>query len=191
MKPPVKTLAFITIFFFSIIISNAQLRLSSANGITADVQKVIDDYPNHFQNILGELIIQNPQSTDYQCNFKVTGAEECTITTYTGKKKIISSWQAVMLTTENFNEAKRKFRSLYNQLNNLSSQSMYLKGAFEAPAEEKKFTSVLFSFDPAAESVKNLRIELVMEAEVMIWKVKLLVYDRTRDDDEQGEVKEN
>jgi hypothetical protein len=191
MKPPVKTLALLTIFLFSIIVSNAQLKLNSGNNIAADVQKIIADYPNHFQNILGEQIIQNPQSTDYQCNFKVTGAEECTITTYTGKKNTISSWQAVMLTTDNFDQAKRKFRSLYNQLNNLSSQSMYLKGAFESPAEEKKFTSVLFSFDPASESVKNLRIELVIEAEVMTWKVKLLVYDRTKDDDEQGETKEN
>lgn len=191
MKPPVKTLAVLTIFFLSFSTANAQLSFNSVNSIAADVKKVIDDYPNHFQNILGELIIQNPQSTDYRCNFKVAGAEECTITKYTGKKNTISSWQAIMLTTENFNEARRKFRLLYSQLNNLQEQSMYLKGSFELPLEEKNFTSVVFSFDPPGESLKDLRIELVMEAEVVTWKVKVLIYDRDKDDDEQGEVKED
>ena len=108
MKPPVKTLAFLTIFFFSFNVANAQLKPGPANTISADIARVIDDYPNHFQNILGELIIQNPQSTDYQCNFKVAGAEECIITTYPGKKKAISSWQAIMLTTENFRSEERR-----------------------------------------------------------------------------------
>ena len=64
---------------------------------------------------MGELIIQNPQSADYQCNFKLSGAEESIITRYSGKKNSVS-WHALMLTTESFAEAKKKFSSLYNQL---------------------------------------------------------------------------
>ncbi len=191
MKPPVKTLAFLTILFLSINPSNAQIKLNSANTIAADVKKVIDDYPNHFDNLLGSVIIQNPQSTDYQCNFKVSGAEESIITRYTGKRNTISSWQTLMLTTDNFQKAKNKFRSLYGQLNDLAKETMYLKGVYESPVEEKKFTSVIFSFDPANESVKQLRVELVIEAEGMEWKVKVLVYDHERDDDERADVSGN
>ncbi|MEI9810355.1 MAG: hypothetical protein WDO16_22155 [Bacteroidota bacterium] len=93
-----------------------------------------------------------------------------------------------MLTTESFEEAKKKFKALYNQLNNLSLKSMRLKGIYESPVEEKKFSSVLFSFDPSDESVKKLKVELIIEAEQMDWKVKVLVYDRDRDDNERGEV---
>lgn len=191
MKPSVKTLALFTIFLFSLGIANAQLKITSANTITTDVKKVIEDYPNHFDNILGDLIIQNPQSSNYQCNFKVEGAEECIITRYTGKKNSISSWQALMLTSESFDAAKKKFRSLYSQLNNLSEKSMHLKGVYESPLEEKKFSSVLFSFTPADEATKKLKVELVIEAEGMDWKVKVLVYDRDRDDDERGDIIEN
>ena len=191
MKPPVKTLALLTIFFFSINTAGAQIKFASANTIAADVKKVIDDYPNHFDNILGSVIIQNPQSTDYQCNFKVSGAEESVITRYTGKRNTISSWQALMLTTDNFQKAKNKFRSLYGQLNDLSKETMYLKGVYESPVEEKKFTSVIFSFDPTNESISKLRVELIIEAEGMEWKVKVLVYDHERDDDERGDVSGN
>src|SRR5689334_19743135 len=102
MKAFVKLPVLFTILLFSIGSLSAQLKLSSPNTISTDVKKVIDDYPSHFDNIKGEVIVQNPQSTDYVCNFKVSGAEECTITRYTGRKKLISSWQAVMLTTESF-----------------------------------------------------------------------------------------
>ena len=188
MKPPVKTLALLTIFFFSFIITNAQIRFTSANTIAADVRKVIDDYPNHFDNILGEPIIQNPQSTDYQCNFKVSGAEETVITRYSGKRNTVSSWQALMLTTESFDEAKKKFRLLFSQLNNLTIKSKQLHGIYESPLEEKKFAGVLFSFSPADESIKKLKVELAIEAEGMDWKVKVLVYDRDREDDERGDI---
>jgi hypothetical protein len=189
MKPPVKTLAFLTIFFFSFISIDARVKLMSANTVAADVKKIIDDYPNQFSNLMGDLVIENPQSADYQCNVKISGAEESIITRYSGKRNFIS-WHAVMLTTESFNEAKKKFSSLYNQLNNLSIRSMHLKGIYESPVEEKKFASVILSFDPADESVKRLKIEVVMEAEQMEWKVKVLVYDRDREDDERGEIKE-
>jgi hypothetical protein len=151
---------------------------------------ILNDYPNHFDNIVGEPILQNPQSTDYQCNFKVSGAEESIITRYSGKKNLVSSWQALMLTTDNFEEAKKKFRLLYSQLNNLTLKSMHLQGIYQSPVEEKKFASVLFSFNPADEPVKKLKVELVIEAEGMDWKVKLLVYDRDREDDERGEIRE-
>lgn len=188
MKVVVKLPALFTIFLFSLNTATAQLKLNPVNSIVSDVKKVIGDYPSHFDNILGELIIQNPQSADYQCNFKVNGAEECTITIYTGKKNRVSSWQATMLTTESFDEATKKFRSLYAQLNNLSLNTMHLKGVYESPVEDKKFTSVLFAFDPADDPVKKLKVELVIEAELLEWKVKVLIYDRDRDDDERGNV---
>ncbi len=191
MKQAVKTLALITISVFLTTASNAQLKVPVINGIAPDVKKVINDYPNQFSNLKGELIVQNPQSIDYECNFKVNGAEQATITQYNSKNNAICSWQALMLTTESFEDAKKKFRSLYGQLNNLTvntdvSQAGRLNGAFEAPAEEKKFTSVVFAVDNADEGLKKLRVELVMHYELLEWKVKVLVYDKEREDAERG-----
>lgn len=187
MKVVVKLPALLTILFLSVNMATAQLRMPGT-GIGEDVKKVVSDYPSHFANITGDLIIQNPQSSDYQCNFKVSGAEQVTITRYSTSNEAVSSWQATMLTTESFDVAKRKFRQIYSQLNNLEMGTMRLKGVYETPAEEKKFTSVLFAFDPASESVKRLKVELVMEAEMLEWTVKLLVYDRDRDDKENAQA---
>ncbi|HRF16703.1 MAG TPA: hypothetical protein PK977_00995, partial [Chitinophagaceae bacterium] len=84
----------------------------------------------------------------------------------------------------------------FNQLNNLSvrfadNKSLHLKGKFEEPKEEMKFTSVLFSPEPGQEFLKKLKVEITMQAvEPMEWKVKLLIYDREREDEERGAVRE-
>lgn len=191
MKKSVKVLVIITMTLFFGNVAQSQLKLPVTNGIAPDVKKVIQDYPNHFSNLQGELIIQQAQSTDYECNFKVNGAEQASITQYTSTKKIISSWQALMLTTDDFEEAKKKFKSLFSQLNNLAvkmgnTNTYHLKGKYETPAEEKKFTSVVFSFENGGEEIKKLKVEIVMLYEPMEWKVKVLVYDKEREDDERG-----
>ena len=190
MKKSVKPLALITIISLLVTVSHAQLKLPGMNGIASDVKKVIEDYPNRFINLMGEVITEHTQSTDYQCNFKVNGAEEVLITRYSAKKEVCS-WQATMLSTENFEKAKQKFKSLYSQLNNLSvntaGKNFHLKGKYETPVETKKFNSVLFDMEPANPAMEKLKIELSMRFyEPMEWKVEILVYDREREDNEKG-----
>jgi hypothetical protein len=195
MTKSVKTLVLITIASLVFNYSNAQLKLPAINGVGNDVKKVIEDYPNRFINLMGEVIKENTQSTDYQCNFKVNGAEESFVTRYSAKKEVCS-WQALMLTTQSFDKARQKFKALFNQLNNLSlntggGKNVHLKGNFEAPEETKKFTSVIFSIEPELEATQKLKIEISMTFHSpMEWEVKVLVYDREREDDERGQTKE-
>jgi hypothetical protein len=188
MKDYVKTLGFFTFLILVLNVSSAQLSSLSLRkkDLFSGVEQVIRDYPNQFKNITGELITENPQSTDYRCTIKIDNTEESFITKYTATDKEIYSWQALVLTTENFEEAKRKFKSLFSELNNRLIDAAYLKGTYEAPAEEKKFTNVLFSFPTSDGNFKKLKVELVMEAALMEWKVRLLIYDRERADNEQG-----
>ena len=191
MPSLVKTLGLFTILLLIQHSSIAQLRHSKSSGdISTDLKKVILDLPHQFKNIIGEAIVENPQSTDYRCNLEIEGAEECFITKYSSNDKAIYSWQALMLTTENFNEAKRKFKSLFDQFNNMAIVSSQLKGIYEAPIEEKSFTSVIFSISPSDVSSEKLKVEIVMESEMMEWKVRVLVYNREREDDEKGGIVE-
>ncbi|MEO7924330.1 MAG: hypothetical protein ABIR30_11690 [Chitinophagaceae bacterium] len=194
MRKSVKPLAIITIFCLLCTSLQAQLKLPVMNGVANDVKKVIEDYPNRFVNLMGEIVSENPQSTDYQCNFKVNGAEEVLITRYSAKKEVCS-WRATMLTTENFEKAKQKFKSLYSQLNNLSAnaggKNFHLKGKYETPVETKKFITVIFDIEPANEAVQKLKIELSLRfSEPMEWKLEILVYDREREDNEKGKTVE-
>ena len=196
MTKSVKTLAFITISTLLSFTVHGQLKLPVTNGIGPDIKKVIQDYPNQFSNLKGDVVVQNPQSTDYACNFKVDGAEEATITQYSSANKYnICSWQATMLTTDDFETATKKYKSLYSQLNNLATKMeegvyLHLKAKYEIPTEEMKFNSIIFNVDNGGTSLKKLKVELTMQYELLEWKVKVLVYEKEREDHERGEVEE-
>lgn len=195
MKKTVKTLVFITIlsvFSFSVM---GQLKLPVANGFTADMKKVIEDYPSRFIHIMGEVKVQHEQTTEYECNLKINGAEESTITRYSSKRDGVVSWEAVMFTTDDFEDAKKKYKSYFSQLNNLGvtlgKDHFRLRGVYEIPADDKKFNSILFTIEPTAPDIKKVKVELTLQYKApMDWQVKVMVYDREREDGEQGRVEE-
>jgi len=194
MKKLAKILLF-SILLNSFFTSRAQLKSTTGNTFQTDVENVIIDYPNSFQHYIGDQLVANPQSTDYSSLLKIRGSEECMITKYPAKKRDRYSFQAVLLTTDDFDKAKDTFSSFYNQLNSLSlrfaNQAFSLKGVYESPEEEKKFTSTVFSIDPLEEGVKHMKVELLMEYALPDWKVKLLVYEKEREDSERGDIKDN
>jgi hypothetical protein len=166
-----------------------------ANGFTADMKKVIEDYPSRFIHLMGEVKVQHEQSTDYECNLKINGAEEATITRYSSKRDGVVSWEAVMFTTDDFEDAKKKYKSYFSQLNNLGvtlgKDHFRLRGVYEIPADDKKFNSILFTIEPTAPDIKKVKVELTLQYKApMDWQVKVLVYDREREDGEQGRVEE-
>lgn len=181
------------VFLTALLISSlcfAQLKIGLPDPFTADLKKIISGFPDHFQAYRGGVIVSNPQSTNYACNIKISGTEEATITTYSGKKEI-ASWQAIVLTTESFEKAKQKFRSLFNQINNMSiGSSVKLHGKYESPEEQNKFTSIVFN--PSAEKGlwSAVRTELLLEFNSpMEWKIRVMVYDMEKADDEETGVK--
>jgi len=188
-------LSLFLVFIIAFLSVSAQLKSPQDNAFQADVENVILDYPNSFQHYIGNEIVNNPQSTDYAALLKIRGAQECTITKYPAKKRDRYSYQAVMITTDEFEKAKTTFDAYYSRLNKVSfrfaNQSYNLSGEYESPTEEKKLTSSVFSVSPIEEGIKKLKVELSMEFVQTEWKVKLLVYEKEREDDERGEIKDN
>ncbi len=195
MKKTVKTLVLITILSFFSISVIAQLKLPVSTGFTADMKKVIEDYPSRFIHLMGEVKAQQEQSTVYECNLKINGAEEANIIRYSSKRDGVVSWEAVMITTDDFEDAKKKYKNYFNQLNNLGvtlgKDHFKLRGVYEAPSAENKFNSVLFAIEPTAPDLKKVKVELTLQYKApMDWQVKVLVYDKEREDGEQGRVEE-
>lgn len=195
MKKTVKSLLLIVVISTHSLTSYSQLRLPLANALASDIRTIIRDYPHQFSSLLGAIIEENPQTIHYDCTFKVAGAETSSIIRYSANNKKIYSWEALMLTTDDFEAAKKKFRALYLQFNQLGvkmdyGETFYLGGKYEAPVEEKKFNSVILMFENPDRNTYKMRLEISMQYELLEWKVRVLIYEHERDDDEQGETVE-
>ena len=160
------------------------------NSFQSDLVKVISDYPAHFKNLAGESVVDNPQVSEYACRLAVKDALECKVSRYSSATKEIYSWECVMLRTDEFDEAAKKFRSLYNAIQLLSvpvnGTTAVLKGKYMQPAASVKFTSVMFDAAEKNPSLNNLKVELLLEAEMLDWVIKVLVYEKEREDTDPG-----
>src|SRR5215216_2889123 len=79
------------------------------NDVNSALQKVIQDYPNHFINLKGTPVSGNLQTQQYYSTVEVPGSLNCVLTQYNATKKETYSWKCIMLASEKFGEAKNKF----------------------------------------------------------------------------------
>lgn len=169
---------------------------TATNTIRTDIQKIIADFPNQFVRFKGDIVNQSPQRVEYLSTLLPNSAQSATITEYSYNKKPVYSWQALMLTTEDFEAAAKKYKALYTQVKGAyvtfnANQSYYLQGNYEAPDESKDFLSSMLNFYTRDEDIKRIKVEVNMQFEFPEWKVNLLVYSRERDDDERGNIFDN
>lgn len=196
MLRTVKATALFAICIFFSILSQSQitLKLPTTSPLPGDIKNLVADYPNRFSSVLGEEIAKNPQHTDYKCSLKITGADNSFITLYSSSSGNKCSWTGEMMSTESFDKAKTKYKALYNQLNNLpvnsDASTFHFKGKYDEPTEAKKFAGSILSPDKAVPGYTALRIEISLQYELLEWKVKLLLYDKEREDNERGKTTE-
>ncbi len=191
MKSLKLTVIFLFVYLFN---ASAQLKFAIHNSLRSDFQKIMSEYPGHFENIRGSVINQNPQTVEYISQLKLDGAEECIITKYSSGLKPVYSWQALMFTSEDFEAAHKKYKWVFGQLKGMNiyyvRDQYTLKGDFEEADESRKFTNSILSPVNPPDPLKKLKIDVALLFEFPEWKIKLLVYEKEREDDERGEIEE-
>ncbi len=125
---------------------------------------------------------------------KPNAAEESSIVKYSANRKAIYSWQAILLTTENFEEAVKKYKWLFYQVKGMNikyvADQYTLEGKYEEPVETLKFTTSVLSVAFPPSRFQKLKIEVSMHFEFPVWKVGLSIYEKEREDHERGDISE-
>lgn len=159
-----------------------------SNNTQVILEKVIQDYPNHFHNIKGELISQALQTARYRSTLQLPGAASSTVTLATVAGSEASDWNCTVLETADFGAASSRFAEIYNQLSNSiitteGQKTFILNGQYEVPSQTKKYTGVMFSLLPGVGDMKRLHVELSLDERQESWIVTINVSDQ-----EPGEV---
>ena len=99
-----------------------------------------------------------------------------------------------MFTSEDFETASKKYKWLFNQLkwtNVYYVKDQYtLRGQFEPADDSRKFTTSVLVVSAPPEPLEKLKVEVALLFEFTDWKVNLTVFEKEREDDEQGEIAE-
>src|SRR5690349_24072959 len=154
-----------------------------SNQTNVALEKVIQDYPNKFKNIRGQLLINNPQTSDYASNITIPGSLSCIVTEYSSTKKDVVSWRAELFESDKFDEAKKQYKDVFNQIKNTivkidGEKSYILNGQFQTPDEKKRYHSTFFTLIPSNGQLQKIKVELAMQYQMPLWKISLTIYDR-------------
>jgi hypothetical protein len=159
----------------------------SAQGVFTNktqtiVEKAIQDYPNHFLNIKGELIGHALQTSRYRSTLGLPGSAASTIVLVSAAGSEESGWTCTVLQTGSFDEARDRFSEIYSQLSNsiisaAGQKTFILSGQYETPVPDKKDNEVLFSLLPGVGEMKKVHVELILHNEGADWIVAISVND--------------
>lgn len=175
---------------FTVFTGHTQIKLfNNSPEFRQALDKIMADYCNQFRNLKGEAIIDNPESSEFTSTVTLPGSEECTIIQMRNTKHETRAFQALMLSTDDFEAASKKYKQLFNQLHNATvrldngGMRYTIKGEMDKPSDDKKFSSTLFDVSPNNNFSKNVHIELSLAYELMEWKIRVSVYDKVNDEE--------
>jgi len=172
------------LFLFLIpVLCFGQFHIAGSNTVNGALIKVIQDFPNHFKMIRGEIISQDVQAVNYTSNVNITGADSSIIIQNGSDSDNIYSWQEVVFNTDDFNEAREKFHEYFSKIKGTSVTVNNKKISFHAdyiePDDAKRFETILFTQNPKAAELKDVVIDLSMQYVLSGWQISVSVYEHT------------
>lgn len=174
-----KRVPLLLLFMVTTMITSAQGVFS--NQTNAALQRVIEDYPNRFKNIKGDLLKESSGSSDYRSKVQIPGSNNCVIS-QVSEPALFTNWTCSVFVTTEYDKAARKFQELYDQISNTiirikGQKPFILNGSYTAPDQYNKSTAIRFQMTPAPECVQHLRVEISLNYRED-WEIILSVNDQ-------------
>jgi hypothetical protein len=152
------------------------------------IDAVLRDFPNNLRNITGELVLAQGEFENYASVLALPESQHCIITRWHSTQDTTVSWQAAMLTTDNFGKADRTYRELYQKLQQCYIQLadgtiVYLKGTWEPAKEGASFTTSTLRVAVDDQRYKDVRVELELVYQLAEWGVNINIFSKKPDDE--------
>ena len=165
-------------------LSFAQLHFSGGNNyISSALARVIEDFPNHFNNIRGEIISKDVQAVNYASTINISGADSSIIIQNGNDSDNIYSWTETVFATDDFDKAKEKFHEYFTKIKataaTIDNKKISFHAEYVAPDDTKHFTTILFTANNETPQLKNVVIDLSMQYVLSGWQIIVSVYEHT------------
>ncbi len=148
-------------------------------------------FPANLRHITGELLLALGEFENYASMIELPGAEGCIVTRYHSAQDSTVSWQAKMLSSDEYGKAEAQYRTLYQQLQNcpvnlIDDSVAYLSGVWEPSKEESSFTTSSFRLHTSDPRYDEVKVELELVYQLADWAVHINIFTKKRDDEVGG-----
>jgi hypothetical protein len=179
-----KTFFLILLFVASIFTSRAQFYKTylPSSEFSDSLSKIVKDFKNNFNLIQGKEMIPQPEMNTYQSKTTLPDALHCSIFRYHSIRDTSASWQAIFYDGENYKDAYRIYKDIFNQLKKCKikiddkNDNAFI-GDFGKPKESVRFTSSSLKLNSNDIIYRNFFADLELTNTYDGWEVQLnLIY---------------
>jgi hypothetical protein len=163
------------------------------NETNTALEKVIRDYPYHFQHIKDRVLNKKGSTTEFASKITIPQALACVIIEQQNVNLFTTIWQADMYQSNDFSSAGNVFKQLFGQIKNTivkldNEKPIILNGSYEAPSEKNTPHSIIFDLLPTTSRTQYLKVDLSLAQSAGKWKIVLSVYEGDKIRKEQADL---
>ena len=169
-------LLFVAIFFTS----HAQFYKTylPSSEFSDSLSKIVTDFESNFNLIQVKEMTPQPEMNTYQSKTTLPDALHCSVFRYHSVRDTSASWQAIFYDGENYKDAYKKYKDIFNQLKKSKikigdKDDNAFIGEFGKPKESVRFTSSSLKLNSNNMIYRNFFAELELTNTFDGWQVQL------------------
>jgi hypothetical protein len=142
------------------------------------LEKIVLDFRYNYKTIQGESVGKEGGTETFQSTIKLPRAKECTIYQFSSLTDTTASWQALMYSGEDYNEAVKTYENLFKLIKKsrvkwIDKTLVGFVGVMEKPKAEVGFTVSTLRFDLDDPRYRNFLAEVEITPSTNGWEVHL------------------
>ena len=183
-----KIISFLLLAFLTNGTIQAQgFKLPNAGGSFSDsLNRIISDFRNNFSYIQDKELQSDGSVKIFLSKVCLPGAFHCTITRYNSIEDHSASWTAVMYEGENYDQAVKTYKSIYEKvkkshLRTQESGNASFSGEWEKPDENVSFAVSLLKLESKDPFFKDFYAQVELNNVYNGWEVHLSLMNKKND----------
>lgn len=185
---PFLWMAFVCPFAFA----QSSKPLSNTTGFAASFTKVVQDFRHNYNNIQGEAIAGEPGTQSFKSTVCLPGAQHCTITRYSSQQDKSASWQAILYSGDNYDEALKAYKAAIKQVKQTSvagivSKPVSFEGDMQQADENVRFAATTLRLKTTDKLYQEFATDVALSGSMFSWEVQINVYKRKADTEGDSE----
>lgn len=147
------------------------------------LNKIVLDFKNNFSTIRGMQLNTEPNAIVFASKIGLPAAKNCIIKKYTSTEDKTASWQALLYSSENFDETIRMYKKLFTQIkavkiNGVDKISTSLYGKLEKVDENVRFFSSTLRLKTDNIYYKNVAITIELTNNYTGWDIYIHIFSK-------------
>jgi len=172
-----------------VFLSHAQIikpAIKANNAFADSLTEIVTDYSNNFKNIQGDLLPAEIDADTYLSKIGLPGATGCVIKRYHSVVDNSASWQAVLFTSDSYEEAVKYYKKVFTQIKKIkvkgiNSSTGVFEGTMEKLDENVRFSVSSLRLKTPDFRYRNFAADIELVNNYDGWEVHLNLYKKKKD----------